>query len=142
MLTDHPAAILVRREHGTMKLIRFAHHYVARNGAGYNPGEVAGFPDDEAAEIVGRKVASYQRTPATLEELEAEESSRGASRKAAKKLARERFDGVHGEEGRYLDPEGARGAAAVEANEDVAVESDQSDSQPSLLTEELSEAEK
>lgn len=55
------------------------------------------------AELV--KVAQAPRKPATLAELEKEVLSRGYSEEAAKEIAQARFDGVHGEGARYLQPQ-------------------------------------
>lgn len=71
----------------------------------YNSGEVAGFPEAEAAELIKRGIARAARSYATLDELEAEVAAAGYKGKAAKSIAKERFEGVHGEEARYLAPE-------------------------------------
>jgi hypothetical protein len=95
-----------------MKEVQFLHHH-----GSYNGGEVAGFPDAEASELVKQGVAvlhprASQRVPATLEELETEVLSRGYGKKAAKQIAQERFDGVFGDGSRYLCPDGGDGIIA------------------------------
>jgi hypothetical protein len=68
----------------------------------YNGGEVAGFDDSRAGELVNSGVARYHRQPATLKELEAEVLAAGYTAKVAKKIAAERFDGMYGEGARCL----------------------------------------
>lgn len=79
--------------------------YFLRAHSLYNSGEVAGFPEAEAAELIAKGIARAHRSYATLEELEAEELVAGCKGKAAKSKAQARFDGKHGEEARYLAPE-------------------------------------
>jgi hypothetical protein len=94
----------------------------------YNSGEIAGFPEAEAAELIKSGVARAARSYATLEELEAEVAAAGYKGKAVKSIAKERFEGVHGEEARYLapeeseavDPDDVASPGAASAPDDVA----------------------
>lgn len=90
----------------------------------YNSGELAGFDEKAAADLIARGVAVAVRKPATIDELEAECKAAGYSGKAAKSLAKERFEGKHGEEARYLTPpeeeQSAAGGAPSSADLDQA----------------------
>jgi flavin-dependent dehydrogenase len=87
-----------------MRMVRFT-----TNHGVYNGGETAGFADAEAQKYIDAGVAAEHelRTPATLQEIEAEVKAAGYSSKAAKQIAQDRFDGKYGEAGRLLSPNDA-----------------------------------
>src|SRR4051812_29304788 len=84
----------------------------------YFSGDQAGFPEAEAKELVARGIADLydpladvaevvveEKVPATLEELIAEVKAAGYSDEAAAKIGQDRFDGVYGEESKFLGVE-------------------------------------
>jgi hypothetical protein len=90
--------------------VRFTRHFEI-----YNSGEAADFAAERAQQLVNQGVATLfdptaeetkqevpPPTPATLEELEAEVKAAGYADEAAKAIAQKRFDGVYGEEARFV----------------------------------------
>lgn len=85
-----------------MQAVRFTKHYDV-----YNAGEIAGFLEAKAQQLIdlGVAAAHIDRVPATIEEIEQEVAARGYKGEALKQIVEDRFNGVYGEEARYLHPE-------------------------------------
>jgi colicin import membrane protein len=102
-----------------MKSVRFTGHY--RN---YNAGEVAGFPDDHADELIARGFAVSEADALAAEKAEAEAK---AAAEAAEKAAAEKAE--------------AEAKAAAEAAEKAAAEKAEAEAKAAVETQAKADAE-